>query len=281
MPRIALLLSVLVAAHLSLSSAKAYSGESVASPSNGERVSQKIDFYISADGGPEKEEYYLIEVARDGDFEEIVASFDSRKSKAGWIFGDLLGIDDVPDKYRPVNYEGIHFRARGRLRDGEYYWRASKAMGGGPWEPIDGSASFIVDSLPPEPVDSLKLSLNDAGELELRWSGVDRDVQDGFEEVSGYRVYQYTRKLKRYPVMTRYMIGETTYTELVVPEARDDSRRIVYYRVRAVDSVGNEEGRRRPAVIGSLAAQLKPPNLDQLADPAYLRRLYQEEIGGK
>ncbi|MDQ7007731.1 MAG: hypothetical protein Q9Q40_10895 [Acidobacteriota bacterium] len=279
MPRILRILPVLVAASLTIASAKAYSDESVGSPVDGDRVSQKIEFYIAADGGPEKEEYYRIEVAVDSDFEEIVASFDSRKSKAGWIFGDLMGVEDVPEKYTPVNYEGIHFRSRGRLRDGEYYWRASKAVGGGPWEPLDGSGYFIVDTLPPAPVDTLVLAINERGELELRWDAVDLDVEERYDDVAGYRVYQYTRKLKRYPVMTRYLIGETEYTELTVPDIREDTRRIVFYRVRAVDRVGNEEGRRRPAVIGSLDAQLNPPNLDQLADPTYLRRLYQEEMG--
>ena len=253
-----------------------YSDERVVSPGDGERVSARMEFYISASGGLEKEEFFRIEVASDRKFEEIVARFDSRDSKSGWVFGDLLGVDDVPEKYRPVNFQGIHFRSRGRLKDGEYYWRASKALGGGAWEPIDGEEFFTVDTLPPEPVDSLRLAIDEAGNLLLSWSPVNFDTGGGPEDVGGYRVYQYTRRLKRYPVMTRYMVGETEYTEHLVPNIREDTRRIVYYRVRAVDGVGNEEGRRRPAPLGSLDAQLHPPNLDQLADPAYLRRLAQE-----
>jgi len=257
-----------------------YSDERVVSPNDGDRVSARMEFYISASGGLEKEEFYRIEVAADDEFENIVARFDSRGSKAGWVFGDLLGVDDVPEKYRPVNFEGIHFRSRGHLKDGEYYWRASKAVGGGAWEPIDGEGFFVIDTLPPEPVETLQLILDEAGNLVLSWLPVDLDTGGEQDEVGGYRVYQYTRRLKRYPVMTRYMVGETDRTEHLIPNIKEDTRKIVYYRIRAVDGVGNEEGRRRPAPIGSLDAQLHPPNLDQLADPNYLRRLAQEYEDG-
>ena len=255
-----------------------YAGEGSGAPDGGERVSTNVEFYIDADGGPEPEEFFLIEVATDPEFESVTARFDSRQSKAGWVFGDLLGMDDdVPEKYRPQNFEGIHFRARGRLRDGEYYWRARKALGGGDWQPVDGEGHFFVDTLPPAPVDSLELATGESGEIHLSWSPVLFDKSGESEEVRGYRVYQYERLLRRYPVMTRYLVGETESTEAVLPPIEQDSRRIVFYRVRAVDAVGNEDGRRRPAPIGSLDMQLHPSNLDQLADPDYLRRMARED----
>jgi len=275
------LFSLALAAALGTHAIQAFEGERPAAPARGEIVSSSLAFYIEASGRPLPEEFYRIEVALDSDFERIVATFDGKKEKVGWLLGDAYNISDVPEKYRPLNYQGIHFRVNGKLPDGTYFWRAAKAQGNGAWVPLDGVQQFAVDTRPPAPVDTLRLRRLPDGTLQLYWSPVMRDLGDDMEQVAGYRVYRYDKTLKRYPLMTRYLAQETTDTQAAFtpPPNREDApvERIVFYLVNAVDQVGNEEGRRRPLRIGDLEAALDPPNLDELSDPNYLRQLNQAE----
>lgn len=246
-----------------------YSDEMPASPADGENVDSMLEFYIRADGSPEKEEYYKIEVSSDFDFETIVASYNSRDDISGWVFGDLMGLEDVPPELMPENYQGIHLRTRLELPDGEYFWRAFKARGGGAWEPIDGELSFYVDTTPPASVAEVDMWITERGELAFEWEPVINDLDGNQEAVGGYRIYRYTSTKKRYPTMTRYLIAETEYTEHVQPGALDDGHRIVFYRIQAVDEAGNEEGRRRPAPIGTYEHALEPFDAERAVDPRY------------
>ncbi len=257
-------------------SARAFEGERPGYPVNDERVGAWFEFWIEADGRPATEEFYRIEVARDSDFEQVVAVFDQRKQKQGWLIGDPLGLDDIPEQYRPQNYEGIHYKVRGRLRDGEYWWRAYKALGGGDWTLLDGEGHFFVDTDPPAPVDSLEVTKLEDGSIELRWAPVVMEVDEEPEDTAGYRVYRYTRRLKRYPLMTRYLVAETEDTRLVLPPDEDENLKIVFYRVNAVDQAGNEMGRRRPKPLGAFDVKFHPPDADSLTNPEYLRQLSQE-----
>ena len=138
--------SVLTVALVGLAGAGlAYEGERPGSPAGEEPLSGELRFFISASGEPEPEEYYLIEVATDSGFEDVVATYDGRKSRAGWAFGSNRGLEDVPEKYRPANIEGIHYRGRTTLPDGAYYWRVAKAIGSGAWDYIDDYETFVVD----------------------------------------------------------------------------------------------------------------------------------------
>jgi len=259
----------------------AFENERPASPGGDACVSSNMAFYIEASGRPGVEEFYRIEIATDSDFETVVASFDGRENKAGWLLGDTYDMSDVPEKYRPVLYQGVHFRVANKLADGTYYWRASKAVGGGGWVVLDGTERFQVDTLPPEPVDSLHVERASDGSVQLFWSPVSRDMGDNVERVAGYRVYRYDKLLKRYPLMTRYLVKETEDTKVTLPAPAGPDQaaaeKIVFYVVNAVDEVGNEEGRRRPTKIGEMAAAFEPPNLDQLSDPNYLRELNRAE----
>lgn len=282
-PRIRLtrLFALALACALGAPASLAFDGERPAAPARGESVSSNLTFYIEASGRPLPEEYYRIEVALDSDFDRIVASFDNKKEKAGWLLGDTLDVSDVPEKYRPVNYQGIHFRVSGKLQDGTYFWRAAKAQGNGGWVPLDGVQQFNVDTRPPAPVDSLRLRRLPDGTLQLWWAPVMRDMGDDMEQVAGYRVYRYDKLLKRYPLMTRYLAQETSDTQAAFgppPNAEDAPlERIVFFLVNAVDQVGNEEGRRRPLPLGDLENPAEIPNLDELSDPNYLRQLNQAE----
>ncbi len=270
-----------LAAALGSSAARAFEGERPASPARGEIVSSTVNFYIEASGRPLPEEYYRIQVARDSDFDRIVATFDGKKEKNGWLLGDSYSVSDVPAKYLPVNYQGIHYRLDAKLADGTYFWRAAKAQGNGAWQPIDGVQQFAIDTRPPAPVDSLRLRRLPDGTLQLWWSPVMRDMGDDMEQVAGYRIYRYDKTLKRYPLMTRYLAQETNDTQAAFeppPNPEDATAdRIVFYLVNAVDQVGNEEGRRRPLRIGDLETAFEPPNLDELSDPEHLRKLNQAE----
>jgi hypothetical protein len=280
-PLVARLSVLALAAALGTPAIRAFEGERPAAPARGEIVSSNITFYIEASGRPLPEEYYRIEIGLDSDFDRIVATFDGKKEKVGWLLGDSYNVSDVPEKYRPTNYQGIHYRVNGKLQDGTYFWRAQKAQGNGAWVPLDGVQQFTVDTRPPAPVDTLRLRRLPDGTLQLWWSPVMRDMGDDMEQVAGYRVYRYDKTLKRYPMMTRYMAQETTDTTAAIappPNPEDASlERIVYYLVNAVDQVGNEEGRRRPLPIGDLENTAEVPNLDELTDPNYLRQLNRAE----
>ncbi len=279
---VVLRLSVLALAAASGTPASwAFEGERPAAPGRGEIVSSTVSFYIEASGRPLPEEYYRIEVALDSDFDRIVATFDGKKEKVGWLLGDSYNVADVPAKYLPTNYQGIHYRVNGKLVDGTYFWRAAKARGNGGWLPLDGVQQFEIDTRPPAPVDSLRLRRLPDGTLQLWWTPVMRDMSDDMEQVAGYRVYRFDKTLKRFPLMTRYIAQETSDTQAAFepPPNPEDvaAERIVFYFVNAVDQVGNEEGRRRPLRIGDPESAVETPNLDELTDPDYLRRLNQSE----
>jgi hypothetical protein len=259
------------------SAALAFEDERPAAPARGETVSQEFEFFIEAEGEPEPEEFYLIEVATDSEFENVVKTFDSRESRAGWAFGGLKGLEDVPEEYMPANYEGIHLRVKGQLDDGDYYWRVSKAVGGGDWQPLRGEESFRIDTVPPEPVHDLRVDRTPSGTVLLSWGPVGRDLDGNPERVAGFRVYHYTKLLKKYRVMTRYILSERDDFSLELPADTLGEHKIVFFRVQAVDEVGNEEGRRRPKPIGTYADDREHPDADLLTDPNYLRRLAQEE----
>lgn len=255
----------------------AYEDERPGSPVRDERVSGELRFFISASGEPEPEEHYLIEVALDSDFEEVVATYDGRKSKAGWAFGSNRGLEDVPEKYRPVNIEGIHYRGRAKLPDGNYYWRIAKALGSGAWQYSDDYETFIVDGTPPEGINSLRVAIDASGNLAFTWDPVIFDVNGNPDSVAGFRVYHYTKVLRKYRTLNRYVVGEIDDTSMRVPLSEFEGERIVFFRVQAVDEVGNEEGRSRPMIFGELEERRANINADQLTDPAYLRRLAAEE----
>ncbi|NJN64648.1 MAG: fibronectin type III domain-containing protein [Acidobacteria bacterium] len=262
---------------LASATAFGFEDEAVSSPAGGQVVSKDVKFFIEATGEPQPEEFYRIEIARDAAFENIVLDIDGRKDRGGWAFGTARGFDDVPEKYRPASFQGIHFVMRGRLEDGDYFWRAHKAVGSGGWTRIDGAESFSVDTVPPRPVDDLRVKRAADGTLELSWSPVGYDAEGRPERVAGFRVYQYTKLLRMYRPLTHYVITEgVPTTARVAPDALEDQR-IVFFRVQAVDEVGNEEGRTIPKRIGELDTTRDIVNADELTDPAYLKRLAQEE----
>lgn len=267
---------VIGAAQLSL----AYTDERPNAP-DGEVIGRKITFHIEVDGEPQKEEFYRIEVARDDEFEFIVAEFDGRKTRAGWRLGTYYGA--IPDEYQIENYAGLRYKTNLKLDDGEYFWRVSKALGGSDWMSIDGVLSFFVDSVAPGTVENLEFNKQSDGSIEISWSEPYEDLAGEAEEVAGYRVYRYSRRLKRYPTLTKYLVAEVEDTRHVLSAAdieAEQADELVFYRVQAVDMVGNEEGRRSPRVMGSFADAFNPPDLDKLANPEEIRRRIQEELGG-
>ncbi|RMF75802.1 MAG: fibronectin type III domain-containing protein [Acidobacteria bacterium] len=268
--------AICLAASAALPAAGAFEDEHPVFPADDAVVGREIHFFIGADGRPDPAETYRIEVALDDDFEQIVAVFDSGEKRTGWSVATRYDVGDVPEQYRPQFEVGIHYFARGRLSDGVYYWRVSKSLAGGAYEVLDRPVRFVVDTVPPEPVTDLTLLRDRDGTLVLRWSPVDSDGKGDPERVAGFRVYQYTKVLRMYRPLTRYIIAESTEPEVRVPLAAIDDSRIVFFRVQAVDEVGNEEGRSRPKRIGEIETT-RTINADQLTDPAYLKRLAEEQ----
>ncbi len=254
----------------------AFENERLGAPIKGEAVSDLVTFYISADGRPIQGEAYKIEIARDSDFEKIVTTFDGSKERGGWSLGDPKGIEDVPPELAPTNFLGIHLRVQPKLADGEYFWRAAKTTGGGGWTEVRGSESFVVDTRAPADIDTLRLRRLPDGSIQLWWAPITYGSDNQPETVAGYRVYRYEKLLMRYPPMTRYLLRELQADTTVTIPLKDTEPSMVFYRVSAVDEVGNEDGRRRPAPIGALDAQFNPPDADALTDPKVLRRMYEE-----
>lgn len=256
--------------------AVAFDRESPADPAKGKTVSGEISFYVSASGRPQAEELYRIEVASDHEFRRIVKTFEMGKDRAGWSLGDPEGIDNIPEKYAPRNFEGIHYRGQLRLADGTYYWRVLKSVGGGGFNPLRGVETFTVDTVPPEPIDTMRMRLLPDGRLQMYWTAPFNDAKGNAERVAGYRVYRYPRMLKRFPLMTRNLAGEVQDSQFVLPQ-KDDTSRITFFFVQAVDEAGNEEGRRRPAPLGSYQVAFDPPNMDEAINPENLKRMAAEE----
>ncbi|RMG44790.1 MAG: hypothetical protein D6718_09255 [Acidobacteria bacterium] len=269
-----------VAAGLLLAAAPApgYENEKPTLPADGQVVGSKFEFYIAADGKPGVEEFYRVEVATEDEFkpEQVVLTIDMRDNRRGWVLGTSYGLKDVPEEYRPVNYEGIHYRVFNRLKSGEYYWRALKALGGGEWTPLGRPMRFRVDRTPPGPVEEMRLARRKDGAIAISWAPVVSDAEGEPELVAGYRVYRYAKLLKRYPPSTRFLLAETDRLEVVVPADAVEGERIVFFRVQAVDEVGNELNRPLPAPMGSFEAKFHPPDADLLTNPEYLKRLSEE-----
>lgn len=257
-------IAVLVTGCAATSGAQAFSSETPKSPIRGAKVAGDLVFHIAAKGRPEKQEFYRIEVASEPRFEKIVAQYDMHKDRAGWTLGDSLGLDDIPDEYRPVNFEGIHYRTRKPLPDGTYWWRALKSIGGMNWEAVGTTQSFVVDTRPPRSLEGLRLRMLADGRVQLYWDPLQTDDAGRPDDVAGFRIYRYDRPLKRFPTMPRYLIGEVTDNQFVIDGSREARPGVTYFLVQGVDSVGNEEGRRRPAPVGSLDAVFNPPNADEL-----------------
>lgn len=270
-----LLVVVLALAGLGAVPLRAFDEERPSYPASGDVVSAEVKFYISATGKPNPEEYYRIEIATDSKFEEMVVSYDQRKRPDGWILATHFDIKDVPAELVPARYDGVHFRAPKKLADGVYFWRALKAKGTGAYEAISGVRTFSVDTQAPAPIKDLQVERDGSG-IRLYWSFVSTDINGNPEQVAGYRVYHFNKPLKRFPLMTRYLEAETDATQWVVPGDKGTQPRITYYLVQAVDLVGNEIGRRRPARVGEFEAAFNPPDLDALTNLDNLRRMNRE-----
>ncbi len=260
--------------------ATAFDKEAPADPAKGKVVSGEIQFYVSASGRPQPEEQYRIEVASDSEFRRIVKSFEMAKDRAGWAMGDTEGVENVPEKYAPKNFEGIHFRGQLKLADGTYYWRVLKSIGGGGYTALRGVETFTVDTVPPEPIDNMRMRLLPDGRLQMYWSMPFYDAKGNSEHIAGYRVYRFPKMLKRFPLMTRNLAGEVQEPQFVMP-AKDDSAKITFFFVQAVDEAGNEEGRRRPTPLGSYQVAFEPPNMDDAINPENLKRMAAEEKASK
>ncbi len=270
-----LALSVTCASALSFGS-YAFENERLGAPVNGEAVSQELTFFISADARPLQGEAYKIEVARDRNFEKIAATFDGNKERGGWSMGDPAGLEDVPPELQPSNFLGIHLRVTSKLEDGEYFWRALKTTGGGGWTKIGDPESFVIDTRAPADIDTLRLRRLPDGSIQLWWAPVTFGLDNRPDTVAGYRVYRYEKLLKRYPPMTRYLLREIESDTTITVPLKENEPSVVFYRVSAVDAVGNEDGRRRPTPIGALDAAFNPPDADAMTDPKVLGQLYEE-----
>lgn len=242
-PALALLLLATLSGLLAIP-ATAYERERPERPGEGDCVQGKFQFFIAAEGDPDRSERYKIELSQDA-FDTILYFFDQTQEPAGWIFGPPE--DTLPEGEEGDWWRGMTYRVSETLQDGDYTWRAYK-YSGTQFERLRGEVTFRVDTVPPGPVTGVRAIHRDDGSLRLEWEPVLFDVKENPDRVAGYRIYRFTHR-GRFRSHTLHLIGETLHTSFVDAYA-DDGEKLAYYRITAVDEAGNEIDRRRPWPIG-------------------------------
>ena len=168
---------------------------------------------------------FSIELSRDK-FEKDIRRWDGRKATRMW------------STYSEEDGEGGQFHAPEDLAEGTWWWRVTLhdgAVDSGP----DFAGSFIVDATPPAEVENLMVTYDaQTGTANLQWDPVTEDLNGGGELVDHYRVYRYERR-GIFPSGNLKLLGTTERESFDDPKAGKLTP-IAYYRVTAVDSVGNE-----------------------------------------
>jgi hypothetical protein len=241
---------------LAVPPAAAFELERLETPADGASVTNRLRFFISARGEWDRADRYKIELSDDG-FETVLMTFDGSRDRKGWAIASIPGEEEVEGFEES---RGVYYLLREPLPDGEYSWRAFKYEGTG-FSRLSGEFTFRVDTVAPGPVGNVRLATRRDGRLELRWDPVFEDEEGNPETVTGYRVYRFL-KSRAARNMPTYLVGETENTRFLLPQKYDHPDAVMqYFRVMAIDEVGNERNRVIPHPLGDL----EPP------DPSLVR----------
>lgn len=228
------------------SASLAFEREKPARPTPGESVNARVQFFIAAEGEPDTESRYRIEIGNE-DFDTILYSFDQMNDPKGWSMGVVSEIEGVSEE-ELAWWRGIFFHPPKPLADGDYYWRVLK-HDGMEYEELDGEIPFRVDTVPPGPVQGLTAQWKEDGSVEMRWRQVSVDIEGKPEAVAGYRIYRYTTR-HYFRVRDKILVGEVVGSRFTDAYAGEDPDVLSFYQVTAVDEAGNEAGRKFPLHLG-------------------------------
>ena len=199
-------------------------------PEGGVTVGPRPVFRVGVDGRDLIKMKFRIVLTRD-DFDTEAYVFDWTEDDAGWIYTGLAG------------EFGAMYRTRVPLEDGEYQWRAD-GWNGMEWVEGDATSWLTVDSIPPANVEGLEMSVEaDGSAIRMQWEPVTIDQQGAPEYVEKYHVYRYTRK-SFFFVIRPFEIAVVDFPRFVDrdPVALDTT--LVFYKITAEDTAGNEPERR-------------------------------------
>lgn len=200
-------------------------------PPDGAVVPSRPVFQVAFDGVRPREARrmrFLLELVP-ADPDEAAYVYDQRRRRSGWL----------------VTSDGTAvFRPPRRVADGEYSWRFA-AWNGVDWVPAAEHRALRVDTVPPAPVEGIRLSHDlDAGTVALAWKPVVLDENGAAEFVTGYHIYRYAED----PDLPHVRAFEVGFVEVPSftdrpPEGADA---ILYYRIAAEDEAGNISVRVEP-----------------------------------
>lgn len=199
------------------------------SPAEGDVVGPRLYFRVDAPDLDERsrarEPLRIALLDADGVAFEV---WERLRSPSGWA----LGAGDE-----------IVFTPRRPLPDGDYRWRIDR-WDGAAWVTGD-EVRFRVDSVPPAPVEEVRLSLDrGAGVVVAEWRPVAADALGGAEFVARYRVYAAAPPAALRPSADAEIAAtDQTRVELPLDRLAADAP-LVGIRVQAQDAAGNETGRR-------------------------------------
>jgi hypothetical protein len=154
--------------------------------------------------------------------------FDQRRRGNGWLLGD----------------EGeVLYRTTKPIEDGRYRWQVA-SWNGVEWTGGGQSLELRIDAVPPADVEGLTVRFDAAqGEVRLDWQPVSLDRHGRPEFVDRYHVYRYDRR--SFPRGAReHEVGVVDVPHFIDRGLPAEPSKILFYRVTAEDTAGNEPGRR-------------------------------------
>jgi len=188
---------------------------------------------------------FTVEISRDK-FKQQGQSWDMRNSLRDWLV------------YDEEDGRGATLLVRDNLAEGTWWWRVIVHDGAADSGP-DFISSFKVDATPPAEVEGLKVTYDRAtGSAKLKWDPVSLDLEGRAETISLYRVYCYDKR-GIFPQGNLKLLGTSETESFVDPKGPQSPTPIAYYRVTAVDSVGNETAAWKDAPIAAKQPEKKRP----------------------
>jgi len=197
------------------------------SPKDGAIVAPRPNLVFKVDNYNDKMKF-SVELSRDR-FKEDSRIWDMRRTLRGWT----IAMDEKEKG------EGGEFLVPEDLGEGNWSWRVFVNDSGASSGP-DFVGSFVVDASPPAEVDGLRVVKDpEAGGIRLTWDPVAIDVNGNAESVSSYRVYCYDKN-GFFPQGNLKLLGTTDRQFYVDSNGFKARSSIAFYRITAVDEVGNE-----------------------------------------